>query len=154
VSYVRLTPEEFQAIRQTCDPVDLSGDFLAVFKYFLVEALTDKLPELAARILRLRKAQIVLLYGFLKRQRMSAAKSRGRSSCERGGYGLTSEELQTIRRASGPFFLQDGYLGSFQDYLMYNLRESRPGLAAKLADLRPRQIARLYQQTKRRSRWN
>jgi hypothetical protein len=152
VSYVRLTPEEFQAIRQTCDPVDLSSDFLAVFKYFLVEALSDKWPELAARILRWRKAQIVLLYGFLKRQRMRP-KSRGRRSCERGDYGLTSEELQTVRRASGPFFLQDGYLGSFQDFLMYNLRESRPGLAAKLADLRPRQIARLYQQTKKRSAW-
>ena len=59
-----------------------------------------------------------------------------------------------VRYASDPFFLHDGYPGSFRDFLLYNLRETRPRLAAKLAQLRPRQVVRLYQQAKRRSRWN
>jgi hypothetical protein len=154
LSYLRFTAEESRAIRQACDSVDLGGDFFAVFKYFLIESLSATQPELANRIARFRRSQLVLLYTFLRRQRTLAAKSRGKTRREEEEYGLTSRELQAVRHASGPFFLHDGDLGSFQDFLMYNLRATRPGLATKLAQLRPRQLARLYQQAKRRSRWN
>jgi hypothetical protein len=154
LSYLRFTPEEFRAIRQACDPVHLNADFLAVFKYFLVEALDDTLPDLATRIRRFRRSQLVLLYGFLRQQRTAAAKSQAQTRREESECGLTAEELQAVRYASDPFFLHDGYPGSFRDFLLYNLREARPRLAAKLARLHPRQIARLYQQAKRRSRWN
>ena len=145
--YLRFTPEEFRAIRQACDAVDLSGDFFAVFKYFLVESLSDTLPDLAIRIARFRRSELELVYRFLRRHQTSPG--RAEDEC-----GLTSEELQAIRRASGPFFLHDGSLGSFQDYLVYNLSKTRPGLATRLSRLRPRQIARLYQQVQSRSRWN
>ena len=154
MSFLRFTPEEFRAIRQACDAVHLSGDFLAVFKYFLVEALDDTLPDLATRIRRFRRSQLVLLYGFLRQQRTAAAKSQEQTRTEEGECGLTAEELQAVRYATDPFFLHDGDLGSFRDFLLYNLRETRPRLAAKLAQLRPRQMVRLYQQAKRRSRWN
>jgi hypothetical protein len=154
LSYLRFTPEEFRAIRQACDSVELSGDFFAVFKYFLVESLSDTHPDLATRILRFYRPQLVLLYAFLRRQRTSAAKNRGPTRREEHEYGLTTEELQAVRHASGPFFLYDGYLGSFQDFLLYNLGETRPSLAAKLARLDPRQVAGLYHQMKQRSRRN
>ena len=105
MSYLRFTPEEFRAIRRACDPVHLSGDFLAVFKYFLVEALDDTLPDLATRIRRFRRPQLVLLYGFLRQQRTAAAKSQEQTRTEDGECGLTAEELQAVRYASDPFFL-------------------------------------------------
>jgi hypothetical protein len=154
MSYLRFTPEEFRAIRRTCDSVELSDDFFAVFRYFLVESLSDMLPILAIRIARLRTSQLLLLYGFLRRQKTSEVRNRGLTRRGADEWGLTFEELQVIRRASGPFFLHDGSLGSFQDYLVYNLSKTRPGLAAKLSRLRPRQMARLYQQANKRSRWN
>jgi hypothetical protein len=154
LSYLRLTPEEFRAIWQKCDSVKLSGDFFAVFRYFLIESLSDTLPDLAIRIRRFRRFELILLYRFLRSQRMLAAKSRERTPRAKDEYGLTAEQLQAVRRASGPFFLYDGCPGSFQDFLAYNLRETRPGLAAKLARLGSRQVARLYQLLKQRSQWN
>jgi hypothetical protein len=154
LSYLRFTPQEFRAIRQACDPVHLNADFLTDFKDFLVEALDDRLPDLASRIRRFRRPQLVLLYGFLRQQRTAAAKSQAQTRREDGKCGLTAEELQAVRYATDQFFLYDGDLGSFRDFLLYSLRETRPRLAAKLAQLRPRQIARLYQQAKRSSRWN
>jgi hypothetical protein len=139
MSYLRFTPEEFRAIRRACDSVELSDDFFVFFKYFLVESLSGMLPFLAIRIARFRRPQLDLLYGFIRRQKASEVKSRGQTRSGEVECGLTSEELQDIRRASGPFFLHDGSLSSFQDYLVYNLGKTRPGLAAKLARLLPRQ---------------
>jgi hypothetical protein len=154
LSYLRFTPDEFRAIRHVCDSVELSDDFFAVFKYYLVELLSDTLPDLAKRVSRFRRPQLGLLYGFLRSQKTSQIRSRGRTWREEDACGLTLEELQAVRRASSPFFLHDGSLGSFQDYLVYNLGGTRPGLAAKLARLRPRQIAKLYHQANKRGRWN
>jgi hypothetical protein len=154
VNYLRFTREEFQAIRRACDLVELSDDFFAVFKAYLVELLSDTQPILAIRIARFRRPQLELLYGFLRRQKASEVGSREKIRGEKHAYGLTFEELQAVRRASGPFFLYGGSLHSFQEYLVYNLVKTRPCLAAKLAQLQPRQITRLYQQAKKRSRWN
>src|SRR5262249_13762717 len=154
MTYLRFTPEEFRAIRRACDSVDLSGDFFAVFKYFLVESLSARLPMLAIRIARFGRPQLRLLYGFLRRQKTTEGRNRGRTGREKDECGLTFEELQVIRRASGPFLLHDGSLDSFQDYLVHILGETRPALAAKLARLRPGQIARLYHQANQRIRWN
>jgi hypothetical protein len=154
LSYLRFTPEEFRAIRQACDSVHLSDDFFAVFKYYLVELMSDTLPDLAQRISRFRRPQLELLYGFLRRQKTSKAKRRRQAGSGEDACRLTSEELQAVMRASGPFFLHDGSLGSFQDYLVHILSEARPSLAARLARFRPRHIARLYHQANDRSQWN
>jgi hypothetical protein len=154
VSYLRFTREEFQAIRRACDLVDLSDDFFTVFKAYLVELLSDTLPILAIRIARFRIRQLELLYRCLRRQKASQTKNQGHIVKSGPDSGLTCEELQAIRRASGPFFLFDGSLHSYQEYLVYSFVEARPGLAAKLARLHPRQITRLYRQAKKRSRWN
>ena len=154
VSYLRFTREEFQALRRACDLVDLTDDFFAVFKAYLVELLSDTLPILAIRIARFRRRQLELLYGCLRRQKASEVKNQGQTLKREPDFGLTCEELQAIRRASGPFFLFDGSVHSYQKYLVYNFVNTRPGLAAKLARLHPRQIRRLYQQAKKRSRWN
>jgi hypothetical protein len=146
MSYLRFTPEEFRAIRRTCDLVELSDDFFVFFRYFLMESLSGMMPLLAIRIARFRRAQLELLYRFVRRQKTSEIRSRGQTGREEGDCDLTSEELQVIRSASGPFFLHDGSLGSFLGYLLCRLGKTRPGLAAKLARLRPRQIARLYRQ--------
>lgn len=154
MTHLRFTREEFQAIRRACDLVDLSDDFFAVFKAYLVELLSDTLPILAIRIARLRRRQLGLLYEYLRGQKSSEVGNQVQTLKGAHDCGLTFEELQTVRRASGAFFLFDGSLHSFQQYLVYNLLKARPRLAAKLARLRPRQITRLYQQTKKRSRWN
>ena len=153
MSYLRFTPEEFRAIRQTCHSVNLSDDFFVFFKYFLVESLSAMLPTLATRIARFSRPQLQLLYEFLRHQKASEVRSRWQTRRGEDECGLTSEELQTVRRASGPFFLHDGSLGSFRDYLVYHFGGTQPGLAAKVARLRPRQIARLYHQANKRSRW-
>jgi hypothetical protein len=110
MSYLRFTPDEFRAIKQAYDSVELSDDFFVFFKYFLVESLSGMLPFLAMRISRFRRPQLELLYGFIRRQKASEVKSRGQTRREECECGLTSEELQAIRRASGPFFLHDGSL--------------------------------------------
>jgi hypothetical protein len=152
VSYLRFTREEFQAIRRACDLVDLSDDFFAIFKPYLVELLSDTLPILAIRIARFRRRQLELLYGCLRRQKASEVKNQGQTLKREPDFGLTCEELQAIQRASGPFFLFGGSLPSYQEYLVDNFITTRPGLAAKLARLRPRQITRLYQRANKRIR--
>jgi hypothetical protein len=153
MSYLRFTPEEFRSIRRTCDLVELSDDFFAVFKHFLVESLSATLPILAIRIAGFRRPQLRLLYEFLRHQKTLEVRSREGNRRGADECGLMFEELQAIRRASGPFFLHDGSLGSFRDFLVYHFGKTRPGLAAKLARLGPRQIARLYHQANKRSGW-
>jgi hypothetical protein len=154
VSYLRFTPEEFRAIQQVCHSVNLSDDFFIFFKYFLFESLAGASPGLALRLAHLPARKRRILYQYLREQRASPVKNNEPlTKKDETGCDLTFEELQAVRRASGPFFLHDGSLASFQDYLVYNLGETQPGLATKLARLHPRQIVRLYQQANKRSRW-
>jgi hypothetical protein len=91
VSYLRFTPEEFRAIQRTCDSVELSDDFFAVFKDFLVESLSELLPILAIRIARFRRPQLRLLYRFLRRQETSEVGKRRRTRRGEGKCALTSD---------------------------------------------------------------
>jgi hypothetical protein len=153
VSYLRFTPEEFKAIEQACRSMNLSDDFFHVFKYFLVETLEHTLPGLTQRLAQLPTRKLRILYEYLRDQKHSSVKNHGGGTKQNGQKAaLTFVELQAVRRASGSFFLHDGSHWSFQDYLVHDFGKTAPALAAKLARFSHQQIARLYQQAKKRNR--
>jgi hypothetical protein len=154
MSYLRFTPDEYRAIRRACRSLDLSDDFFAVFKYFLVESLADTLPGLSQRLAQVPARKLRILYEYLKEHKTCRARSYGRfrGKKDEAWGGLTIRESQAVRQASDLFFLHEGSLPSFQDYLVFAFRETTPGLASKLARFSRHRIARLYQDVKKRSR--
>jgi hypothetical protein len=154
MSYLRFTPEDFRAIQKVCRSIKLSDDLFAVFKYFLVESLTNSRPGLSQRLGKLPARKIRILYDYLREQKPSPVKKPMGFTKKAGqGCALTFGELQAVRKASGVFFLHDGALYSFQDYLVYAFQKTAPGLAAKLGHLNQQQIARLFREVKKPSRW-
>jgi hypothetical protein len=153
MSYLRFTPKEFRAIRRACRSLDLNDDFFVVFKYFLVESLTGPSASLTQKLAHLPRHKLRILCDYLREQKPSSVEKHG--WLRKGGTqcALTFEELQTVRQVSGVFFLHDGSLHSFQDYLVYAFRKSAPGLAARLDHLSQQQIESLFYQVKQPRRW-
>lgn len=71
MSYLRLTPNEFQAIWQVCHGISLSDEFFPVFKYFLVESLVEIAPDVSRRVAQLRRPQVELLFHFVRERRQT-----------------------------------------------------------------------------------
>jgi hypothetical protein len=154
VTYLRFTPQEFQAIQHVCHSVKLSDESFAVFRYFLVETLDRALPGLINRLARLPARKLRILFESLRDHKRCVVKNHGGGTKKDGRkHALTVEEMQAVRQASGLFFLFDGSQYSFQDYLVYAFIKTMPALAAKLARFSHQQIARLYHQAKERHRW-
>ena len=152
-TYLRFTPQEFQAISQACRPLDLVGGVsLPAFQRFVAEALRGTRPALADRIARFRKYQVGILYEHLKEQRASGAGPAGRAAEAKGpaGCDLTAEEWRALSQAGELFRLQGGPPSSFKGFVLQQLGAASPALAQKLARLSDYQIAKLYHQARAR----
>jgi len=142
-TYLRFTPQEYEAIVKVCRPVDLGDDFFPIFKYFLVESLKDPSPGLAGRIAQLRRGEVGIIFEHLKSKRRLAA---GRA-CRQVGEAdpdLTDQEWQAVARASRAFDLPADFLHSYRAFLVGHFRHSLPELAHKLTRFSDRQMERVY----------
>jgi hypothetical protein len=156
MGYLRFRPEEFQAIWRACAPIDLSDDFFAVFKYFLIESLSRQAAALAQRVAQLSRRELRILYEHLRERKKAGRPRRGRPG-DGGPPGrgeLSAEEVEAVARVCRPFVFHQRFLGSFRAFLVRILGKTEPELARKLTRLSERQIERLYEQVKRRRRDN
>jgi hypothetical protein len=153
VSYVRFTPEEFQDIQEACRPVHLSPDYLGVFKYFLIESLQERSPQLAQRIRRFRRQQVEILFSYMQKLEAMAAQGGSPAVAPDGDEHLTFEEVQAVRKASTMFLPSTAFQQVFRAFLIRCFQDTAPELAQKLARLSEAQVRRLYQQVERHKRW-
>ena len=88
-TYLRLTPADFRAVRQACRLHTFVGSY-ADFRRFLVEALRESHPELAAWVGGLGTRQVRTMRIHLEAEAKSGADVDGGSS-SRSGTGLQSQ---------------------------------------------------------------
>src|SRR5690242_12410036 len=64
--YLRFTPQEYRAICRACRSTNLPDEFFDAFQHFLVDALLQAWPELAAGLSRLDPVHLHLLFEHLQ----------------------------------------------------------------------------------------
>jgi len=138
LSYIRFTPQEYQAILGLCRSLALRDEDLPIFRILLVESLAKSYPELVRRVDSFRPDQLRLLFRRVRRRR------RGASRIE-----FNAEERRALSRACAAFPLPGRFKRHLQDALVRRFRQEAPGLAAKLTRLDARQFERLYEEVRR-----
>jgi hypothetical protein len=137
LTYLRFTPNEFQAISRACRSIPLRDDFFAAFQSSLVAVLTAAKPDLARRIASLRLYQVGILFQYLKGQ-------------DETSPAFTAAECQAVARVCGSVVLPPRFVGSFRDALVGHLTSIWPGLADKLARLSEQEVGQLFEQVRQR----
>jgi hypothetical protein len=149
--YLRFRPDEFQALTQVCRAVGLGEDFYPIFKYFLIESLSDLQPELSRRVAVLCRREVRLLFDQLQAWKRQKARARreARGEPDAPGEPLTFEEVQAVCRASAGYRAGNRMLPPFRDFLVGRFRRSAPGLVAKLDRMSRSEMEKLYEQIRR-----
>ncbi len=143
MSYLRLTPAEYRAVRRECLYLDLARASLTAFRRRLVGALSEASPALAGKVAGLKRSQLRLLL-----EHFQAPVEAPRA----GIPGLTSDEWAAFTEACVSYPLPVRFVGLFRHMLVDLFREVSPGLARKLEGLTGQQFEVLYDQaTERRS---
>jgi hypothetical protein len=137
LSYIRFTPQEYQAILGLCRSLALRPEDLPIFRILLVESLAKSYPDLARRVDGFRPDQLRLLFRRVRRRR---------GACR---VEFTAEERRALHRACAAFPLPGRFKRHLQDALVRRFRQEAPGLAEKLTRLDARQFERLYEEVRR-----
>ena len=149
-SFVRFTPQEYQALRGAAESLDL-GAHPNVWRGSLANALRAEYPSLADRIVRLGKGQVAVVLAHLR----EAGTSRGEAEVVEGepSCGLTVQEWQVVWRASQVVRLHEDPTHDFPERLLREVAETAPRLAAKLIGFSADQLATVYRRVKSGRRW-
>src|SRR4051794_3053630 len=129
-AYVRFTPAEYRALCQVCVAIDFRNDLFRIFKQFLVESLKDSSPALAGRVAQLSRAQVRVVYQYLKEQRQDRAEARRLPPPP--PPELSPTEFQAVTDVADAYRLPAGFPHVFRDFLARQLRELAPDLVRKL----------------------
>ncbi len=152
MTHLRLTPEEYRAIRSLCRDIHLRDDLFPIFRYFLAEALHERWPTLAGRVALLGEPELRLLF-----RRLQACKKQGEQVGQApegdGSSGLSGDESETVARAARYYVLCGGKRAGFREFLLHYFRTEAPALAGKLSRLGERGITELYRRARRPSAW-
>ncbi len=134
MSYLRFTPEEYREVAHLCRTHRLAEGHLPGFTRRLVELLQASCPPLAARVARLRRAQLTLLFRHFSD---GPAPSGARPE-------LSPEEKRALAAAceATPFPVR--FVRPFRGLLVEMLEGPLPDLARKLAQMSGHQFERLY----------
>ncbi len=147
-SYVRFTPEEYQAVCRAAALLDL-GSHPSGFGVALANALRGDHPRLADRVAALRRGQILVLLDHLQGEGCpQPGAPEGEEVCN-----LTEQEWQVVWQASQVVRLHDDPAPDFPDRLLREVAETAPRLAAKLVGFSQGQLATLFRRVKSGRRW-
>jgi hypothetical protein len=124
VNYLRFTRREYRALCTLSTSLGSSQYSAHALRRLLASSLADTWPELAARINRLNKSQLAILYDHLLQFRMPENKP-----------SLCPEEVEFLVATAGPLLFQIRFVGPLKAALIKALRQTHPELADKLACL-------------------
>jgi hypothetical protein len=124
VSYLRFTQREYQAICTLSASLHFSQYPAHVLRRLLASSLADTWPELAARINRLNKSQLTILYDHLLQLRTPERKP-----------SLSLGEVELLLVTAGPLLFQIRFVSPLKVALTKALRQTHPELSGKLACL-------------------
>ncbi len=145
MSYLRLSRDDYHALRRLCSPHLAFPLDLTAFRQFLLLALSDTRPALAERIAGLDRRQLRTLHDHF-----AAGAAAGRSTAQ--GHGLGPEDLRVLREACRCYPATVRFLWPFRANLVHVLQEVSPALAEKVRRLSDEQFRRLHEQLTRRKR--
>jgi hypothetical protein len=124
VNYIRFTRREYRALCTLSTSFEASQYPAHALRRLLVSSLADTWPELAARINRLNKSQLTILYDHLLQLRTPEKKQ-----------SLSPDEVELLVATAGPLLFQIRFAGPLKAALIKALRQTHPELADKLACL-------------------
>jgi hypothetical protein len=136
LSYLRLAPPEYAAIRRVCLRLRLARGPRSAFRRSLLAGLAERTPAVAERVARLRRSEIRLLF-----EHFSAL---GEKTDRDALSGLTPDEWATFAEACVSYPLPVRFVRPFRHMLVELFRDVSPDLARKLERLSARQFERLY----------
>jgi hypothetical protein len=140
MTHLRFSPAEYQAIARLCGPLDLRRSRPQALRRLLVGGLADALPELARRLRGFRRRELRVLHEHLRERQASDE------------HGLTPEEFETVATPFGPLLSHVRFIRPLKRAVARQLRETFPGLAAKLDHLSQRQFEALCEEIRERTR--
>jgi len=143
--YLRLSPDDYHALRRLCRPHLAFPLDLTAFRQLLLFALSDTRPDLAERIAGLDRRHVRLLHDHF-----AARAAAGRSAAQ--GHGLGPEELRVLREACRCYPAAVRFMCPFRANLVNVLREVFPALAEKVRRLSDEQFRRLHEELTRQKR--
>ena len=124
VSYLRFTRREYRALCTLSTSLDSTQYPAHALRRLLVSSLAHPWQELAARIHRLSKSQLTILYDHLLQLRTPEKKP-----------SLSPDEVELLVATAGPLLFQIRFAGPLKAALIKALRQTHPELADKLACL-------------------
>jgi hypothetical protein len=139
LAYLRLTRAEYQAIARCCRRHGLAERNQPTYRARLVRALAESSPELAAKVARLGRRRLNVLYGHFRYGRRPADETRLPA-------GFTENDLRAVVEVcvSAPYSVR--FFRPYQCLLVESLRPQYPELARNLSRLSRSQFEALYQQ--------
>jgi hypothetical protein len=137
VSYLRLTPADYHAIRLACRHLGPGPRRPGPLRRRLAAALTSSHPDLAAWVRGLGIQAMVVLCEHLRPQ------PPARGAC------LTAVELRVLSDAFGPLLCRARFRAPLRRAVVRLLRVDRPGIAAKVEAMSEEQFAELCERVRR-----
>ena len=144
MSYLRFTPDEYRTIADHCRRLGLGNRHQPAFRRLLVGSLRGQSHALAARISRLGRGKLNLLYWHFRERTPLVAKC-----CP---YEFTRVEMQLVEEACVMVPFPVRFVRPFKSLLIELFQEEWPDLARKLACLSGQKFERLYEQVYERRR--
>ncbi len=143
MSYLRLTPAEYHAVRRECLRLGLGRCSRPAFRRGLIAALAGHEPPLADKIARLRRPALRVLHEHFHLPAEAPRPKR---------VDLTPDEWAAFAEACVSYPLPVRFVRPFRHMLVELFREVSPELASKLEKLTGRQFEHLYGQATERRR--
>lgn len=140
MGYLRLTPEEYQAVTGSCVSLDLHDQYPPDFRRYLAECLEPTSPTLAERVSDFTDEQVRALLRHLRQQRQVDSPTP-----------LNTWEVGVLAEACGQLIGHDRFLGPLRVAFVRALGPVCPALAARLERLTDRQFGRLWEEVRRRA---
>jgi hypothetical protein len=136
--YLRLSPDDYHALRRLCSPHLAFPLDLTAFRQLLLFALSDTRPALAERIAGLDRRQVRLLHDHFRRRHPAGTGGKR--------HAFSGEELRVLAEACASCRGPGRFLAYLRASLAERLRDLFPTLARKVARLSDGQFERLYAQ--------
>jgi hypothetical protein len=141
VSYLRLTPDEYRALRRAGRGIDARRTGPGAFRHALVLALSGPAPALAERVAGLPAAQVRLVRDHLRN-----------AAAGRRGPRFSAEELEALAAVCVPVLASVRFVRPLRRAVVRHFLREAPDLGRKLAGLSEGEFEQLCDQARGRGK--